>query len=144
MAAVRDLITPRRLVGTAVLLLAAVITIYGLQHVKTSGSAASCGAGDNSASPIKKLFPCPGDTQLRQARVGVSLADGYTADLFVDGLLIPKEAEIIEGSNFYYQPGPGTVTGPLVPGVHILKIDYYQLLQAPADGTVYSWNFTAR
>jgi hypothetical protein len=138
---VLDVLTPRRLVTTALLLLALVIAVYGMQHV-TDQRAASCGAGPNSASPIKLLYPCPGDDGLRQGRIGVSLAQGYTADLSVDGMPIPKDQLIISGSDFTFQPGPEKQTGALAPGPHRAEIVYYRLLQDPSTGTTYTWSFT--
>ncbi|MHB8464911.1 MAG: hypothetical protein ACYDH6_12885 [Acidimicrobiales bacterium] len=136
-----DVLTPRRLITTALLLLAGVIAVYGMQHVADQ-RAATCGGGDTSASPVRQLYPCPGDDGLRQGRIGVSLAQGYTADLSVDGQPIPKDQMIIEGTDFLFLPGPDKQTGALAPGPHRASIVYYRLLQDPAQGTTYTWSFT--
>jgi hypothetical protein len=136
-----EIFTPRRLVTTAVILLAAVLAVYGLQSVKDQRSA-TCGSGSTGASPVKTLYPCPGDDGLRQGSIGVGLADGYTADLWVDNTPIPRDQMVIEGSTYLYAPGPGTETGALAPGQHTARIVYYKLLQDPGTGTTYSWSFT--
>lgn len=136
-----DVITPRRLITAAVLILVVVLCIYGLQGVKDT-RAATCGAGNSGVSPIKVLYPCPGDSDLRQGIIGVSLADGYTADLFVDGTQIPMDQLQITGQSVTYQPGPGTETGALAPGGHSAKVVVYRLLQDPTTGIPFSWSFS--
>ena len=131
----RDIITPRLLVTTALLLLAGVLTVVGFQSVRDQRTQI-CGGG-----PILKLFPCPGDTDLRQGRIGVSLTPGYQADLYVDNTAIPKDQLTVEGSDYYFTPGPGTETGALAPGRHNARVVYYRDLQDPAQGQEYSWSF---
>ena len=133
-----DLITPRRLVSAAVLLAAGLLTVVGFQSVKDQ-RAATCGGG----TVIQTLFPCPGDTSLRQGRIGAALAQGYLLDLYVDNTPIPKDQLTVEGSAFYYTPGPGTETGALAPGRHTVRIVYYKELGDPATGAVYSWAFNS-
>jgi len=134
-----DIVTPRRLVTVALLLLAGVLSVVGLQSVKDQ-RAATCGGG----TVIQTLFPCPGDTALRQGRIGASLAQGWTLDLYVDNAPIPKDQLTVEGSDFYYTPGPGTETGALQPGRHTVRIVYYRDLADPATGSVYSWAFNSQ
>jgi hypothetical protein len=136
-----EVLTPRRLVTTAVLLLAGVIAVYGMQHVRDQ-RAANCIADANSASIIRQLYPCPGDDGLRQGGIGVSLAQGYKADLTVDGIAIPQDQVIVTGSDYLYLPGPGKETGALQPGPHRATIVYYRALDDPAKGTTYAWAFT--
>jgi len=133
---VLDVVTPRRLVTTALLLLAVLLTVVGFQQVKDQ-RVASCGGG-----VIAKLYPCPGDSDLRQGRIGVSLAQGYTADLFVDGVAIPKDQLLTEGGDFSFTPGPGTETGALAPGRHTARVVYHHDLADPSSGSEYSWSFT--
>ena len=131
-----DVLTPRRLVTTALLLLAFVLVVVGFQSVRDQ-RVETCGSGT-----LVKLFPCPGDTDLRHDRIGVSLAQGYQADLYVDGTPIPKDQLTVEGSDYYFTPGPGTETGALAPGRHTARIVYYRDLQDPSQGLEYSWSFS--
>ena len=136
-----EILSPRRLVTTALILLAGVIAVYGLQHVKDQRTA-TCGAGGSGASPVKVLYPCPGDDGLRQGRIGVSLAQGYTTDLIVDGITIPQYQLIVEGSDFFFIPGPDKVTGALAPGSHRSEIRYRKLTDDTTQTTSYVWAFT--
>src|SRR5579864_63083 len=80
-----DVVTPRRLITTALLLLALVLSVVGLQAVKDT-RAASCSYG-----VILKFYPCPGDTDLRQGTIGVDMAPGWQASLTVDNTPIPQD-----------------------------------------------------
>ena len=136
-----EVVTPRRLVTTALLILVGVLCVYGLQTVQDN-RIATCGAGNSGTSPIKVLYPCPGDSDLRQGRIGVSLADGYTADLYVDNVQIPKDQLRLQGPDVFFTPGPGTETGALAPALHSAKVVVYKLLQEPAQGITYAWSFS--
>jgi len=131
----RDVLTPRRLVTSALLLLAVVLVVVGFQSVRDE-RVQTCGGG-----VLVKLFPCPGDSDLRQGRIGASLAPGYVADLYVDRTAIPKDQVTVEGSDYYFTPGPGTETGALAPGRHTARIVYYHALDDPSKGADFSWSF---
>src|SRR5581483_8110849 len=137
-----EVLTPRRLVTTALLLLALVLAVYGMQHVTDTNRATTCGAGNSAVSPVKVLYSCPGDDGLRQGRIGVSLAQGYTTDLFVDGTPIPTYQLVIEGSDFFYLPGPDKITGALSPGSHLAELRYRKLSEETAAPIPYVWWFT--
>ena len=130
-----DVLTPRRLVTTAVLILAGFLIVVGLQSVKDERTA-TCGGG-----VVQKLYPCPGDIDLRQGVIGASLDQGWTLDLTVDNTPIPQDQVSVQGSDFRFTPGPGTETGALAPGRHTATIHYYRQLDDPANALVYSWAF---
>ena len=130
-----DLITPRRLVTTALLLLAVVVSVYGLQSVKDQ-RAVSCSYG-----PVTRLFPCPGDTDLSQGEIGVEMASGYQVELTVDNTVVPMDEVSVQGSGFFYTPGPGTATGALAPGEHTARVSFYLATAGPATAQQYAWNF---
>src|SRR5258708_4511529 len=136
MNAVLELLTPRRLVTTAVLLLAIVLIVVGFQRTDTSTSVA-CG---NPKGPIVKLLPCPGDSDLNQGLIGVDMSPGWQVDLSVDGTPIPKDQVTTEGSNFSFQPISGSATGALKPGNHSAEIVYYPDLASASSGRTYSWS----
>jgi len=131
-----DVITPRRLVTTALLLLAVVVSVVGLQSVKDT-RAASCSYG-----VIAKLYPCPGDTDLRQGQIGVEMAPGYQVDLYVDSTVVPKDQLNVQGTGFFYTPGPGSATGALAPGHHTARIVYFLTTTGEASSQQYAWNFS--
>jgi hypothetical protein len=131
-----DVITPRRLVTTALLLLAVVVSVVGLQSVRDT-RAASCSYG-----VVTKLFPCPGDTDLRQGQIGVVMAPGWQADLSVDGTVIPKDQISVQDTGFFYTPGPGSATGALAPGHHTARVVFSQTITGEASAQQYAWNFS--
>ncbi len=77
--------------------------------------------------------PPPGDLDLRQATVGVTLAAGYTGDLYVDGVKVPEDE--LHRVPALYQitlvPKPGGQFN-LGPGRHCASVTYWPLA-TPAD-----------
>ncbi len=138
---VLEVITPRRLITLAVLLLVVLVVVVGFQHAVTpnGGRSESCKV---VGTPIEQLAPCPGDSDLNQGRIGVVMTTGWQVDLYLDGTAIPKDELQIEATEFSFTPGPGTATGPLAPGVHTAKVVYYQNLAEEASGQTYSWSFS--
>jgi len=138
MGAVRswaDVITPRRLVTTALLLGAIVISVVGLQSVKDQ-RAAQCSHG-----VVTSLVPCPGDTVLQQGKVGVVMANGWQASLQVDDTPIPQDQVSQTGQTYLFQPGPGTATGALIPGQHSVTVTYWPTTTGPAGSQQFAWSF---
>jgi hypothetical protein len=133
---IADIITPRRLVTTALLLSAVVASVVGLQSVKDT-RAASCSYG-----VVTKLFPCPGDTDLRQGLIGVVMTPGWQADLFVDNTAIPKDQISVQDASFFYRPGPGSATGALAPGHHTAKVVFFQTTAGEGSARQFAWNFS--
>ena len=128
------MVTPRRLITLALLLSAVVLSVVGLQSVRDT-RAATCSHG-----VILKLYPCPGDTDLRQGTIGVDMASGWQADLYHDNNAIPKDQLEITGSSYYYTPG---VNGApqLTPGAPTARVAYYQTLADEATAQQFAWNF---
>jgi len=131
-----NVVTPRRLVTTALLLLAVVLSVYGLQSVKDQRTA-SCGFG-----PITRLYPCPGDRDLGQSEIGVEMAPGYQVQLTIDNTVVPQDQLIVQGSGFFYTPGPGTATGSLNPGPHTANVTYFLVTAGAATAQQFPWNFS--
>jgi hypothetical protein len=130
-----DVITPRRLVTTALLLLALVLSVVGLQSVKDQ-RAATCSHG-----VVVSLVPCPGDTDLAQGAVGVVMANGWQASLSVDGTVVPQDEVTVRGQQYLFRPGPGTATGALAPGQHSALVSYYPTATGPAATQTFAWSF---
>ena len=129
-----DIVTPRRLITLALLLSAVVLSVVGLRSVRDT-RAATCSHG-----VILKLYPCPGDTDLRQGTIGVDMASGWQADLYLDNNAIPKDQLEITGSSYYYTPG---INGApqLTPGAHTARVAYYQTLADEATAQQFAWSF---
>jgi hypothetical protein len=135
MGAILDVLTPRRLVTTAVLLLAAVVIVIGFQRTNTTPTV-PCGS---PTGPIVKLIPCPGQSVPNQTLVGAQMSAGLQVDLTVDGTAVPKDQVTAEGPNFYYQPNPD-----LRPGNHTAAVTYYGDTQDASNGTTFAWSFSTR
>jgi len=131
-----DVITPRRLVTTALLLLAVVLSVYGLQSVKDH-PAATCSPG-----PTTPLVPCPADRDLGQGEIGVEMLAGYQVQLTIDTTVVPADELSVQGSGFFYTPGPGTATGALAPGAHTASVTYFLTTAGAAAAQHYAWNFS--
>ncbi|MBV8159328.1 MAG: hypothetical protein JO265_00235 [Acidimicrobiia bacterium] len=86
-----------------------------------------------NTTAIVRVTPPPGDLDLRQVSVGVTLAAGYTGDLFVDGAQVPED-ELHREPVLYQitlQPRPGSQFD-LGPGRHCASVRYWPLA-SPSD-----------
>lgn len=132
-------ITPRRLVTTAVIALAALVSVLGFQATRTPTQTGNCPV---PRTPIAQLLPCPGDSDLNQGKIGVSMEQGWQVDLYVDGTPIPRDQVQVEGSLYLFQPGPDTDVGSLHAGAHSARIVYYRALADESSGQSFSWRFS--
>ena len=88
---------------------------------------------EQKTSAIVNVMPPPGDLDLRQVQVGVTLAAGYTGDLFVDGNQVPED-ELHRVPALYQitlEPKPGGQFN-LGPGRHCASVNYWPLA-SPSD-----------
>jgi len=107
--------TLRRLVLSLILAAAVVTLAVGFSmHTDNDDEVAV------SDAAVEAVIPASGDLDLRQARIGVDLAPGYTGILQVDGVEIPEDQlERVEALNqVFFTPREGTETGQLFPGRH--------------------------
>ena len=77
---------------------------------------------------VLNVTPPPGDLDLRQVQVGVTLAAGYTGNLFVDGNQVPED-ELHRVPALYQitlQPRPGGQFA-LGPGRHCASVTYWPI-----------------
>lgn len=134
-----DVVTPRRLITTAVIALAVLVTVVGFQKTRTPAQTGNCPVVN---TPIEQLLPCPGDSDLNQGKIGVDMQQGWQVDLYVDGTAIPRDQVQVEGSLYLFQPGAGTDTGSLRAGSHTARIVYYRVLADESTGRSFSWSFS--
>src|SRR5713226_3341816 len=98
-SALRSVVTPYRVFATVALAAAALLGALGFTLSRDEPQTA-CANG-----VILHLIPCPGDTDLRQGIIGVSLQGGYKAALVVDRTEIPDDQLRTGGTNqVYFQP----------------------------------------
>jgi hypothetical protein len=134
------LITPRRVVIS--ILVAAALGMFGWAFA----SGRDTPAVRVTDPAVESAQPAQGDLALRQSRIGVDLATGYTATLSIDGTPIPDDQieRVVGLDQYYYTPGPGTVTGQLAPGRHCAAADITKLgLNGAQPQThTYRWCFS--
>ena len=101
-----------------------IIAAAGFVHAFSGGKRQSEQAGN----AVVRVMPTPGDLDLRQVTVGVTLAAGYTGNLFVDGTQVPED-EVHREPVLYQitlQPRPGSQFN-LGPGPHCASVTYWPL-----------------
>jgi len=85
-------------------------------------------APEKETNAVVNVMPPPGDLDLRQVQVGVTLAAGYTGDLFVDGNAVPED-ELHRVPAIYQitlAPKPGGQFN-LGPGRHCASVNYWPI-----------------
>jgi hypothetical protein len=115
----------RPLIITALL----AIAIGGIVYAFSSGPRPP----QQNANAIVRVTPPADDLVLRQTPVGVTLAAGYTGNLFVDGAQVPEDE--LDRQPVLYQitlkPRPGSQFD-LGPGRHCASVTYWPLA-SPAE-----------
>lgn len=132
------MITLRRVVLSVLLAGSFVGLAYGLSSTR-----------DTTKPPVYKdaavegTFPKEGDLDLRQSRIGIDLASGYTTALQIDRREIPDDQveKVIGLDQYFYTPGPGTETGALAPGRHCATAVIWSVGQTREQGHDFVWCF---
>ena len=94
---------------------------------------------------IQAVQPEPDSNVLSQTDVSVDLAVGYTAELEINGIMIPEEDLFrVEALNqLSYQPRDGKIVPRLLPDQNCVRVFYWLIAQGPEDTTSYTWCFDA-
>lgn len=100
---------------------------------------------------VERLIPAPGSQEVRQARVGVDLAPGWDAELFVNGRAIPRDQtegwEAGDASperslfQVLFQPGPDKEFELFPAGEICVTAQIFSLVSD--ETAVEDWCFTA-
>jgi hypothetical protein len=97
---------------------------------------------DQTTSAVRQVMPPPGDLDLRQVHVGVTLAAGYTGDLFVDGAQVPEDELHREPALYQItlepRPGGQFILGP---GRHCASVRYWPLANQSDKRDAPPWCF---
>ena len=115
----------RRLIITALLAVAVVGIVVAFSGARRPSL--------QQTSVVRQVMPPSGDLDLRQVSVGVTLAAGYTGDLFVDGAQVPEDELHREPALYQItlQPRPSGQFN-LGPGHHCASVTYWPLA-SPTD-----------
>lgn len=94
---------------------------------------------------IQAVAPEPGSNVLSQSDVLVDLAVGYTAEIEINGFVIPEEQLFrVSGLNqLSYEPRTGKVVPSLRADQNCVTVDYWLIAQGPEDSQSYTWCFDA-
>ena len=69
------------------------------------------------------------------------MANGWQATLTVDGTAVPEDQVQVQGQQYLFRPGPGTVTGALEAGQHSAEVTYYPSASGPGTSQQFAWSF---
>ena len=101
---------------------------------------------------VERLIPASGAQALRQAQVGIDVADGYDAYLQINGVTVRSAAEglIKDGTGLVqFQPGPPTPTAPdrsietLNQGQNCITAFVWDQTEGEATAEPVAWCFNA-
>lgn len=139
---------PRKILIT-LLFVAVIAGIAVTGRMAVTGTGATSDALPDS---VERLIPASGAQALRQAQVGIDVADGYDAYLQVNGVTISTAAEglIKDGTGLVqFQPGPPSETAPDRPietlnqGQNCVTAFVWDQLEGQATAEPVAWCFNA-
>jgi hypothetical protein len=133
-------------------LLAAGLSAFVISGVVAGGSGSNCKQPD----AVVELIPNCGDAVFQQARVGVAMKPGYTAELTINGTPVPQDqvtggTSVGQNSNpkapvapdtFVFVPGPGKIIEQLPPENNVL-LRYWRLEDGEDTARTFTWRFRA-
>ena len=114
----------------------------------------------DSFAEVERVFPLPESEVLRQSLVGVDLAPGFGADLYINGTRIPEDQINVQGnpdfdgaepeqfdqfeviSRYQYQPLAGRVIEALNGDTNCVRAEIFQLEDEQVVRSI-DWCFTA-
>lgn len=102
--------------------------------------------GSASLPPaIQAVAPEAGSNVLSQTDVLVDLAVGYTAEIEINGFLIPEDQLFrVAGLNsLSYEPRPGKIVPNLRPDQNCVTVNYWLIAQGAETAQDYTWCFDA-
>ena len=92
---------------------------------------------------VSKIYPTPGDLDLRQVKIGAILQPGYEGALTLDGAVIPESDLYREPSLFQIElrPEEGSIFADLKPGKHCASIVFWLASQGRQAAASQQWCF---
>ena len=143
---------PTKIRALLVLCFVGAIAIFVGAYVANNDPASNNGC--NQPAAIEVLFPQCNTLVFNQAQVGVDMAPGYTAELVVNGVVIPLDqlanrpgASTLDLRTapdlFIFTPGPGKAIDKLKPGVNSAVVTFRKIDGSTAASTTFTWYFNA-
>ncbi len=91
---------------------------------------------------IRRLQPSPDSLVAPQDGIAVTLADGLTGILAVDGRAVPEDQITYTGpSSFGFRPGPTREWARWSAGAHTATVTYWPLTEGRAHARTFDWTF---
>lgn len=102
-------------------------------------------SGTDLPVAIQSVAPERASNVLSQSDVVVDLAVGYTAELEINGIVIPEDQLFrVEALNqLSYQPGIGKIVERLRPDQNCVRVIYWLIATGEDDSSSYTWCFDA-
>ncbi|MEX0768039.1 MAG: hypothetical protein WD029_06175 [Microthrixaceae bacterium] len=126
------------------LIIGAIVGIFLTGKSATTGMDST---SQNLPNSVERLLPASGDEVLRQAQVGLDLAEGYKATLSINGTEIrTAEDGLITDlgtGQVLYQPGPDKVVETLNSGQNCVIAMVWDELEVESTAIPVSWCFDA-
>ena len=144
--------------GPKIAILAIAAALVGLVWVANSATTGADAASQSLPEEVDRLIPVSGGTILRQATVGIDVADGYTASLTIDGVTISEPIEFAEGTGklvsdglvinresgvFTYTPRPDGLVKRFETGRNCVAANVWKTDADPGGGRNVTWCFSA-
>lgn len=103
------------------------------------------GTGVALPEQVESISPTEGALVLRQTGLEIDMRDGYTIQLFVDGVRIPDDqlTGTPEIGLYRWAPSSATFVPEWTPGEHTIRIEWDRDGLVPDPGSL-SWTFTAQ
>ena len=92
---------------------------------------------------VDRIYPTPGDLDLRQVKIGAVLRAGYDGALTLDGAQIP-ESDLYREPSLYQialRPEKGSIFADLKPGRHCASIVFWPVAQGRRAAASQQWCF---
>jgi hypothetical protein len=92
---------------------------------------------------VERIYPLPGDLDLRQVKIGAILRPGYEGALVLDGAEIP-ESDLYREPSLYQielRPEPDSIFADLSPGRHCASIVFWPASVGRQAASTQQWCF---
>jgi hypothetical protein len=92
---------------------------------------------------VSRVYPTPGDLDLRQVKIGAILQPGYEGALTLDGAVIP-ESDLYREPSLYQielRPEEGSIFADLKPGRHCASIVFWPTSGGRQAASSQQWCF---
>lgn len=126
-----------------IIVVVAVVAAVGALVLAVTSSDTGPDTAISNPQAVEQLIPGRGELEVRQAKVGIDLAPGYTGILVVNGIEIPEDQlEYVTGLNqVLFQPREGNEIEAFEPGQVCVVARFWREVETREDGRSVRWCF---